>query len=542
MGVLEDLDQARADYERGDWVSALDTWSGVDLEDLGVEDLRGSAQSAYLLGRRDEAVDRYQRAFALCEEHGDPAGAVGCAFHLSMVFGTSGEPSMAAGWASRAERLLERLGPDPVEAGYVTFLKMYRDLGEGEWEAAGAKAQATADIGQRHGDRDLMALGLCAGGRIAIYSGRAAEGLARLDEAMVAVAAGEVSPDVFGNVYCIAIEGCQEIAAFDRVAEWSSALNRWCTSQPGLVTFTGQCSIHRGQVMRQRGAWAEALEEFTRAGERYILANTLDAIGQAEGERGDVLRLQGNYAAAEEAYQRAAERGFEAQPGLALLWLARGSHEAAAAAVRRLVAETRDPVGKCRVLPAAVDVLLAVDAVEQARTVSEELEDVASAAGSTAMQAFSAYASGAVQLASGDPSGALPYLRKAHHLWSRVECPFEVARVRLLTGRALTALGDAGSAQHDLEAARDAFTSLGAAPMVEEASRLLEPARLPGGLTAREVEVLRLVASGRSNTQIAADLTLSEKTVARHLSNIFTKLDVGSRTAAAAFAYENGLM
>jgi DNA-binding CsgD family transcriptional regulator len=542
MGVLEDLAVARADYERGDWAAALDTWSGVAVEELGIADLRGSAQSAFLLGHRDEAVERYQRAFVLCEDAHDPAGAVACAFHLSMIFGTGGEPAMAAGWASRAERLLDALGPDPVEAGYVTFLQMYRDLGAGDWPAAAEKAQITADTGRRHGERDLTALGLCAGGRIAIYSGRAAEGLAKLDEAMVAVAAGEVSPEVFGNVYCIAIEGCQEIAAFDRVAEWSSALNRWCASQPGLVTFTGQCSIHRGQVMRQRGAWAEAVEEFTRAGERYLLANALDAIGQAEGERGDVLRLQGDYAAAEEAYQRAAERGFDAQPGLALLWLARGSHEAAAAAVRRLVAETRDPVGKCRVLPAAVDVLLAVEAVEQARTVAEELEDVASAAGSTAMQAFSAYASGAVQLASGDPSGALPYLRKAHHLWSRVECPYEVARVRLLTGRALSVLGDSGSARHELEAARDAFESLGAKPMVDETARLLEPAGLPAGLTAREVEVLRLVASGRSNTQIAADLTLSEKTVARHLSNIFTKLDVGSRTAAAAYAYEHGLV
>ncbi len=312
------------------------------------------------------------------------------------------------------------------------------------WQSAAETANATAEIGRRHGERDLIALGLVVAGRMAIYSGRAVEGLELLDEAMVAVAAGEVSPEVFGDVYCIAIEGCQEIAAFDRVAEWSSALTRWCASQPGLVTYTGQCSIHRGQVMRQRGAWADALEEFTLAGERYRLANTLAAIGQAEGERGDVLRLQGEYAAAEAAYQRAGEHGYDPQPGLALLWLARGSRDAAAAAVRRLVAETGDPVGKCRVLPAAVDVLLAVDALDEARIVAAELDQVASAVGSVAMLAFSAYASGAVELASGDASGALPYLRKARQLWARAECPYEVARVRLLTGRALTALGDDG--------------------------------------------------------------------------------------------------
>ena len=542
MGVLDDLARARTDYERGDWAAALDTWAGVEQRNLGVDDLRGAAEAAYLVGRRDEAIDRYQRAFVLCEDGGDPAGAVGCAFHLAMIFGTGGEPAMAAGWTSRAQRMLDVLGPDPAEAGYVSFLQMFRALGEGDWGAAAASAQATTEIGRRHGVRDLIALGLVSMGRIEIYAGRAAEGLARLDEAMVAVAAGEVSPEVFGNVYCTAIEGCQEVAAFDRVAEWTSALHAWCLAHPGLVAFTGQCSIHRGQVMRHLGAWRDALDEFARAAERYRLANTLDPIGQAEGERGDVLRLQGEYAAAEAAYERAGERGFDPQPGLALLWLARGSGDAAEAAVRRLVAETGDPVGKCRVLPAAVDVLLASDAVDEARTAAAELDQVASAVGSIAMLAWSAYASGAVELAAGDASGALPYLRKSRQLWTRAECPYEVARVRLLTGRALTDLGDEGSARQELEAARDAFLALGAAPMVDEAARLIEPTRVPGGLTAREVEVVRLVASGRSNPQIAEDLTISEKTVARHLSNIFTKLDVGSRTAAAAYAYKHGLV
>ena len=192
-------------------------------------------------------------------------------------------------------------------------------------------------------------------------------------------------------------------------------------------------------------------------------------------------------------------------------------------------------------LPAAVDVLLTVDAVEEARSVAALLDEVASSAGASAMLALSAYASGAVELASGDAAGALPYLRKARQLWARAESPYEVARVRLLTGRALRAVGDEASARQELEASRDGFLALGARPLAEEAASLLEPARLPAGLTAREVEVLRLVASGRSNPQIAADLTLSEKTVARHLSNIFGKLDVPSRTAAAAYAYEHGL-
>jgi DNA-binding CsgD family transcriptional regulator len=512
------------------------------LDEMDVDQLREAAQSKYLMGHRDDAIDLYQRGFRLCQDSGDPAGGLSCAFHLSMMFGTSGEPALSSGWTTRAERLLEELEPDVVGAGYVSFLHMYRHLGAGEWAAAAEKAEATTDAGRRHSDRDLVALGLVASGRIAIYSGRAAEGLSRLDEAMAAVAAGEVSPEVFGNVYCIAIEGCQELSALDRVVEWTSALERWCDSQPGLVAFTGQCSVHRGQVMRQHGAWAEALEEFTLAGERYRLVKSPDAIGQAEGERGDVLRMQGEYAAAEAAYQRAGEHGFDPQPGLALLWLARGLSDAASAAVRRLVAEVANPPGKCRVLPAAVDVLLAVDAVDEARAVAAQLDELASAVGSAGLLASAAYASGAVELAAGDPSGALPYLRKARQLWTRVDCPFEVARVRALTGRALAALGDEESARQELTAAQTTFRSLGAAPAAEEVTRILSPADLPAGLTAREVEVLRLVASGRSNPQIAAELVLSEKTVARHLSNIFGKLDVGSRTAAAAYAFEHGLV
>ena len=158
----------------------------------------------------------------------------------------------------------------------------------------------------------------------------------------------------------------------------------------------------------------------------------------------------------------------------------------------------------------AVDVLLAVDALERPAP-SRRSSTNWLGRRLVAMLAFSAYASGAVELASGDASGALPYLRKSRQLWARVECPYEVARVRLLTGRALTALGDDGSARQELDAARDAFLALGARPMVDEVARLVEPARLPGGLTAREVEVLRLVASGRSNPQIAADLTSARR-------------------------------
>ena len=542
MGVVDDLAQARTDYEQGDWSAALDIWSDIEIDDMSADDLHAAAVAAYLLGRRDASVDFHQRGFALYQEQGAAAGAMRCCFHLAMIFGTGGEHALARGWTARAERLLDELGGDAVEHGYVALLQMYGHLGAGNLLEATEAAEAVTAVGRRHRDPDLLALGLSSQGRLAIYAGRIADGLALLDEAMAGVAAGEVTPVVFGDVYCAAIEGCQEIGDFGRVAEWTTALHRWCLSQPGLVAFTGQCSVHRGQLMRVHGAWPEALEEFERAIERYRLADSVAAIGLAECERGDVLRQRGEFGAAETAYQRSSEHGYDPQPGPALLWLARGANDAAVAAVRRLVAEASDPVAQCRLLPAAVDVLVAAGALDEARAVAARLDEVATQVATVTLQAYAAFASGTVELATGDAAGALPYLRKARQLWAHAQSPYEVARVRLVTGRALTAVGDVESARRELEAACTTFRQLGATSAAEETAHLLSPAANPAGLTGREVEVLRLVASGRSNTQIAGELVLSEKTVARHLSNIFAKLDVGSRTAAAAYAFEHHLV
>lgn len=541
MGVVDDLLQARRDFERGEWSAALARWSGVASDELGPDDLHDAAMAAHLLGRPDTAVDCLQRCFQRCQASDDPAGALRSAFHLSMVLGTTGEPALAAGWTARAARLLDELDGDSLEQGYVAYLRMFAHLGAGELPAAAAAAAEATEVGLRHRDADLLALGLCAQGRLAIYAGTVVDGLALLDEAMAGATADRVSPVVVGNVFCTAIEGCQEIGDFRRVAEWSSALHRWCSDRPELVAFTGQCAVHRGQVMAARGAWTSALEELELAIDRYRRGGVRSAVGLAEYERAELLRLRGELDAAEAAYGRADEHGMDPQPGLALLWLAQGRASAAGAAVRRLLAEPAPPVRRAALLPAAVDVLLAVGAVDEAAPAAAELERVAAALGSSTLLARAAYAAAAVQLAAGDATGALPYLRKARQLWTEVESPYEVARVHALTGRALRAVGDEESAHRELEAALTAFVDLAAVAEVEEVEALLAPARLPAGLTAREAEVLRLVASGCSNARIAEELTLSEKTVARHLSNIFTKLDVGSRTAAAAYAFEHHL-
>jgi DNA-binding CsgD family transcriptional regulator len=536
-----DLEDARAAFARGDWPTAYAAWSAADLASLPPADLHDLATVAELTGHHDVTIAALHRAFAHSREVSDLALAVQCAFRISMTAATHGEAALAAGWTARAEGLVEGLD-DRVELGWVAFLRMFRALGSGDLAAAGACADEVAAIGRRHDEPDLTALGVCAQGRLALYGGRIGEGLARLDEAMVRVIAGETSPVIAGHVYCTAIEGCQEISDFGRVAEWTGALERWCAGQPGLLAFTGQCAVHRGQLLRLHGEWRQALAEFDRASRRYEEIGARDAVGLAAYEAGEVLRTLGEYDAADLAYQRAADHGFDPQPGLALLWAVRGQRAAALAAIERLLAEPGGPVQRSRLLPAAVEVLVGAGEVDRARVVADELDELARLLGCLWVEGAAAYSAGAVEVAAGDAAGALPYLRKAQQLWARGDATYDLGRARLLSGRALAALGDSASSRRELEAARATFRRIGAQPAADHAGLLLVPASLPAGLTAREVEVLRLVASGRSNAQIAASLVLSEKTVARHLSNIFTKLDVGSRTAATAFAFEQRLV
>jgi DNA-binding CsgD family transcriptional regulator len=542
MGVVDDLIRARESFERREWVAAYDALSRLDPSALKADDFAQLAMAAALLSRRNDCVQALQRAYQVNLEAGETLAAVRSAYWLAMTLITAGEVAVGGGWVARAQRLLEDVSGDVVERGYVLLSLMFRHLVAGELAPAHELAVQMTSYGRRFSEPDLVAMGLCAQGRMLLYQGQVPEGLAMLDEAMVGVAAGEVSPIFAGHVYCTMIEGCQELSDFAHAAEWTTALTRWCDAQPGLVLFTGQCALHRGQIMRVRGAYADALEEFDRAVRRYVLAETPWAAGLVMSERGDVLRIQGDLAGADEAYQKAGAYGHEPQPGLALLWLAQGRGDAALAAIRRLVAEPRDPVHRAQLLPAAVHILLACDESDEAAALAEELAGIAESFRCTAQRAMAGYATGSVLLARRDCAGALAQLRTAADLWAGLGASYEVARCRVLIGQADQLLGDVESARTELAEAGRLFSELGAAPAAAEVSRLMQPAATPGGLTAREVEVLRLVASGRSNTEIATELFLSEKTVARHLSNIFGKIDVSSRTAAAAFAFEHRLV
>jgi DNA-binding NarL/FixJ family response regulator len=366
-----------------------------------------------------------------------------------------------------------------------------------------------------------------------------------VDETMVAVIAGELSPIVAGIVYCNTIAFCQSVYELRRAHEWTDALTRWCQEQPDMIAHKGLCLVHRAEIMTLVGAWREALEEACRVSERFSQGVLNErALGHAAYRQGEVFRLQGRFSAAEEAYREASRCGREPQPGLALLRLAQGNADAATAAMRRVVGETTTPLKRARFLPAYVEIMLAVGDAEEARSACLELEGIAERQRSDLLGAMSAHARGAVDLAEGDARAALLALRRAGEGWQELEAPYELARVRVLVGLACRTLGDADSAALELEAARSVFEQLGAAPDLARVDSFARPASSGDvhELTARELQVLRLVAAGETNKAIAAKLVLSDRTVERHVRNIFAKLGVSSRSGATAYAYEHQLV
>jgi DNA-binding CsgD family transcriptional regulator len=509
---------------------------------LGGDDLHRLAVAAHLTGHDQVSVDTWSRGFHLHADRGDAPAAARCAFWLTFVHGNKGEAEKAGGWWARGQRLLDEGGLDCVERGYLVLAEAITVLFGGDPAAARKGFASAAATGDRFGDADLIAMARQAEGRTLIILERVAEGTALLDEVMVSVEAGEVSPIVAGNVYCSVIEACQELFDVRRAAAWTAALSDWCGAQPGLVMYRGQCMVHRSEIMLLRGEWPEAMDETERACARLADPPWQPAIGAAYYQRAELHRLRGDRAASEDGYRRASRWGKDPQPGLALLRLAQGDVEAATAAIRRAHDEASDVVSRSRLLPALVEVALAAGDLDAARAGTVELASIAGAIGSQLLAAAATRAAGAVRLADGDPAGALGELRRALIGWQALEAPYEVARTRVLIGLACRALNDSEGSALELDAARRTFERLGAVPDLARLEPLAPVAPPPGGLTAREMQVLVLLATGRTNRAIADELVISEKTVARHVSNIFAKLGLSSRSAATAFAYRHHLV
>jgi ATP/maltotriose-dependent transcriptional regulator MalT len=542
--ALGDLEQGRACYGRRAWADAYQALARADqAAQLAGADLELLAMSAYLIGRDDDYLAALDRAHQAYLHAAEGARAVRCAFWLGLRFLFRGETGRATGWLARAQRLLEREKRECAEAGYLLLPVAEQHLDDGDCEAAYTAAARAAGIGERFEEPDLIACARHVQGRILIHQGNVERGLALLDEAMVAVTAGELSPLMTGLIYCSVIEACQQVHALSRAREWTFALAQWCEGQPEMVAFRGVCRVHRAEVMQLHGAWREAMEEARRARELSQGVNR-QAVAAAFYQQAEVHRLRGEFTAAEREYQSASQWGSEWQPGLALLRLAQGRTETSAAAIRSALSAATDRFQRARLLPAYIEIMLAAGDLEAARGACRELEQTAGSIDTGVLGAMIAQACGAVDLAQGDARSALASLRRAFEAWQRIGAPYLVARVRVLAGLACRALGDEEGARLDLDAARALFEQLGAAPDLARLDSLtrIAPRGHGHGLTPRELQVLRLVAAGKTNRAIAADLRLSEKTVDRHVSNIFTKLDVASRAAATAFAYEHQLI
>jgi DNA-binding CsgD family transcriptional regulator len=544
VDAADELERGREFYVRREWVDAYESLSRADqASPLGAEDLELLATSAYMLGRDDD-MSGMERAYRVYLDAGEALHAARCAFWVGMHLSIRGEMGRGTGWLGRAQRLVEREGRECVEQGYLKLPLMFQQEAAGDYEAAAAIAAEAAEIGERFRDADLFALAVQAQGIFLIKQGRVVEGLGMLDEAMVAVTEGELSPIISGLVYCGVIVGCQDAYELRRAQEWTAALTRWCKEQPDMVAFTGTCMVHRAEIMQLHGAWLDAIEEARRAGERSAQAMNRTAVASARYRQGEVHRLRGEFAAAEAAYQDASRGGWEPQPGLALLRLAQADTAAAGAAIRRAVSETSEPSKRVGLLPAYVEIMLAMGDVQEARSACRDLSELAAGFQSGMLGAMAAHARGAVDLADGDVRTALVALRHARQVWQELEVPYEAARVRVLLGLACRELGDDDTAALELEAARGDFANLGAAPDLARVDALTRRASSidAHGLTPREHEVLRLIAAGKTNKAIAAELVLSERTVDRHVSNIFTKLGLSSRAAATAYAYEHRLV
>ncbi len=537
MDALDNLDRGRDAYRRRAWADAYRSLSLADQANpLDVEDLERLARSAYLIGRTDDFLTTLERAHHAYLNAGKSVQAARCSFWLGLFLLLRGDTGRATGWLARAQRLLE--GQNCVEQGYLRLPAAEQQLAKGDGEAAYTIASEAASTGDRFGDADLVACARHIQGRALVKQGRVQAGLALLDEAMVAVTAGELSPIITGLVYCSVIETCQQAYALGRSREWTYALAAWCSQQPELVAFTATCLVHRAEIMKLSGAWPDAIEEARRACESQ------KPPAAAYYQQAEVYRLRGEFDAAEQAYRDASQGGWEPQPGLSLLRLAQGRTEAADAAIRRVVNATTDRLKRAKLLPAYVEIMLAAGDVEEAGRACRELGEIASSIGTGVLPAMAAHALGALQLAEGDAGAAFASLNQAFQVWQQAEVPYEAARVRVLMGLACRALGDDEGCRLELEAARAVFEQLGATPDLARIDSLTAraPSAHPGGLTPRELQVLRLVATGATNKAIAAELSLSQKTVDRHVSNIFVKLGVSSRAAATAYAYRHNLI
>jgi DNA-binding CsgD family transcriptional regulator len=548
MTSIGSLEQARTAFREQAWGGARSAYAALTSEvGLTLDDFERYAIAAHLVGDEMESREALARGYREALRLEDVTRASRFAFWMahSMIF--TDEIGQTRGWIGRARSLLSERGVDCVEWGYLMILPGVEQLliAGDAGAACGTFTEAFA-IGRRFADASLLAMAGHGRGRALIRLGSIDEGMAALDEVMVAVATGEVSPLVVGRAYCGVLEACHEVFDVRRAREWTAVLTRWCEGQPDLVPYRGPCLVHRVELMRLRGDWDDAIEDARLACDWLSDPATPEGPADAFYQLAELYRLRGELEKAEEAYRQASRHGRAPEPGLALMWLTRGQVEAAAAAIRRALEECgeEDRTKRAELLTAHVEIMLAQGDIASAQESADELAKLAVALNALPLRAMADQAEGSVRLEAGDSRRALTALRRSWGAWKRVDAPHDAARVRVLIGRACQALGDTESAIMEFDAARWVFEGLGAAPDIarlDAETPSLSRAATASGLTQRELDVLCRIAAGETNKEIAAALVISEHTVARHVQNMLQKLGFSSRTSLAAFAVEKGL-
>jgi DNA-binding CsgD family transcriptional regulator len=529
-----DLTEARALFAAFRWRACAERLD--EAEPLDGHGLLLLGQARQLTGDDEGATTAFARAYQRFLADDDARSATRSAMWAALVLENALEPVRSVAWAARAAQLVETAGLTGGEASWVLSHRAHLQLAEQRIDEALATAREGERLGLAAGDADAVVLCRLTIGFGHLFRGERAEALRVLDEVMLAVSSDETSPTVVGMTYCFCVGACVRLRDVARARSWTATLDRWCERRPELVPYRGTCLVHRAQMATLGGDWARALGEAAAA--QDLLGGP--AAGLAANQRGELPRLMGHDAEAVSAYREANALGVQPEPGLSRLRVAQGRADVAARTLKRLCGEPRPPEDRAELLAARVEAELALDEVAAARAAVAELRAITDTLTTPLLSALAHQAEGSVLVAAGEHAAALDVLRQAQQRWSDLDVPHGCAQVRALVGRCLAALGDPDSAALEMEAARESFERLGAAP---EMARLGgTPARAPGPLTDREVEVVRLVAAGHTNRMIAGRLCLSEKTVARHLANIYAKLDVPSRAAATAYAYDHGLV
>jgi len=544
MGTKDLAQKGRDAFAVRAWAAAYEALVAADASvPLGGDDLDRLAATAHLTGRYEETTGLWARAHEAHLAGGQIAKAVRSAFWLGFGLSNAGDFTQAMGWFARAGRLLDENEMECVERGYLILPLAIGTFESGDPASALSLFEQADRCAREYDDVALQAFTRLGRARCLIRMERAQEGIPLLDELLVSMTSEQIPVVAAGDLYCTVILACRDLFDVRRSSEWTRALRRWCDAQPDIVPYRGQCSVHLSELKQLRGDWSGALEEVQLA--RTLLSDPpgQPAIGMAYYQEAELHRIQGDFAEAELLYRSASEFGHDPNPGLALLRLAQGKLENAQGAIQRATDEAADRVSRARMLPAFVEIMLGAERIDDARAAAAELADIAHTLGASLLLGSSAHATSAVRLAEDDARGALEAARRAWAVWQELEAPYEGARTRVIAGIACGLLGDEDGAELELSAARGVFEQLGAAHDVARIDSLVGPTEpTSGGLTGRELEVLRLVAAGKTNKAIARDLVLSEKTVARHLSNIFTKLGLSSRAAATAYAYEHHLV